>query len=383
MPADSNVTGAPAPALTPQSGEENVPEGVPHQPEPEPEPEPEPTSGAAEQRKQQADSEAQLRQAALGGVVAGSLVTLTLQWLGEHAQQLLSPPPPPPPPPPSPSFPVLPRPPPSIRSLLDYSTIEELSRAVAGPYNAIVVGGGLCALLLVCCCWRSQKRGRSSARSKSSPRSGFRRKRRSSPGISSTLSEREPQVQLDGRRIEDFDDPISQHAARVLFADKSDLRLSPATRNGHRTGRRQDDEREELQLGRYRVGDAVTYRATDGREHFAIISELHLDDLGPDETPEVTIRFADDGNERRTMTSRLAPRQHSAAKSGFYGTTEDSAYTLALRDVSTAYTLALRDVEAEEQQRLAEQRMWETERELTRARMASPSMTMTSSPHTS
>ena len=42
-----------------------------------------------------------------------------------------------------------------------------------------------------------------------------------------------------------------------------------------------------------------------------------------------------------------------------------------------------RDVEAEEQQRLAEQRMWETERELTRARMASPSMTMTSSPHTS
>jgi hypothetical protein len=233
-------------------------------------------------------------------------------------------------------------------------------REYVGQYGAedkgmVVVGGTVCILVLVYCCWRSRRLHSRSSRSKRSSRRARKPTDRNSP--------KHLQDQSDGRRGEHIGDLTDQSPARVLFADQSDLRLSPARRNSPRRDRGEDDGHEELQLARFRRGDAVTYRATDGREHFAIITALHLDEVAP----EVTIRFADTGDERRTMTNRLVPRLQSAAKSGFYGTAEH-----------TAYTLALRDVEAEEEQRLAEQRMWQTERELTRVRMASPNVTMDS-----
>ena len=285
----------------------------------------------------------------LGGMVVGVAATLAMQWLGEGAARLRMPPPLPPPPPPPP--------PPAPRSLLDYHAImAELVREHAGQYasedtGTVVVGVTLCTLVLVYCCWRTRRVRRSSSQAKRAVRSPRRLRK-------DTTSTRHAQAQPDRRG--DPNGPSDQDFARVLFADQPDLRLSPAR---HTRRRGLDDEHEELQLDRFRRGDAVTYRATDGREHFAIISALHLDELAP----EVTIRFADTGEERRTMANRLVPRQQSAAKSGFYGTAEH-----------TAYTLALRDLEAEEELQLAEQRLWQTEREVTRARMASPSITMRS-----
>ena len=307
-------------------------------------------TGAAERMWQQTRSAEQLWPW-LGGMVVGVAATLALQWLGAGATRLLVPPPLPPPPPPPP--------PPAPRSLLDYHAIvAELVREHAGQYasedkGTVVVGVALSTLVLVYCCWRVRRVRRSSSRAKRAAHS---------PRRKHNTAAQQAQAQPDGRGGEYPNGPADQDFARVLFADQPDLRLSPA-RHTRRKGRGLDDEHEELQLGRYRRGDAVTYRATDGREHFAIISALHLDELAP----EVTIRFADTGEERRTMANRLVPRQQSAAKSGFYGTAEH-----------TAYTLALRDVEAEEELRRAEQRMWQTEREVTRARMASPSSTMRS-----
>ena len=144
----------------------------------------------------------------------------------------------------------------------------------------------------------------------------------------------------------------------MLFADQPDQWPTSETHSADlaRATRSLDREPEELQLGRYRVGDAVTYRATDGREHFAIISQLHMDAYAPGETPEVTIKFVDGAQDRRVQTRRLVPRQRSAAAAGVYG-----------RDEHTMLALATRDLEIEERRSRSEQ-------ELQSVRLQSPSV---------